>query len=159
MRRLVERIGPDLGIARPDHWFKNIFILPGMISAAVLQPEARTWTSLAEGLLGILTSCLVASSNYVLNEILDARTDRFHPSKKERPIVTGRVSVPIAYAEWLVLATAGLVLGAVISKGFFLSILVLWIMGIVYNVPPIRTKEVPYLDVVSESVNNPIRLL
>ena len=32
-------------------------------------------------------------------------------------------------------------------------------MGVLYNVPPVRTKEWPYLDVLSESVNNPIRLL
>src|SRR5438270_4288919 len=32
-------------------------------------------------------------------------------------------------------------------------------MGIAYNVPPLRTKEWPYVDVLSESVNNPIRLL
>jgi len=37
--------------------------------------------------------------------------------------------------------------------------LALWVMGLVYNVPPVRTKEVPYLDVLSESVNNPLRLL
>jgi len=34
----------------------------------------------------------------------------------------------------------------------------LWLMGIAYNVPPLRTKELPYLDVLSESVNNPLRL-
>ena len=32
-------------------------------------------------------------------------------------------------------------------------------MGLIYNVPPIRSKERPYLDVLSESINNPIRLL
>ena len=32
-------------------------------------------------------------------------------------------------------------------------------MGPVYNVPPIRTKEIPYVDVITESFNNPIRLL
>jgi hypothetical protein len=42
---------------------------------------------------------------------------------------------------------------------FFLSALFLWVMGLAYNVPPVRTKEWPYLDVLSESVNNPIRLL
>src|SRR3546814_14017148 len=30
--------------------------------------------------------------------------------------------------------------------------------GLAYNVPPLRTKDVPYLDVLSESVNNPLRL-
>ena len=32
-------------------------------------------------------------------------------------------------------------------------------MGLIYNVPPLRTKEWPYVDVLSESINNPIRLL
>ncbi len=31
-------------------------------------------------------------------------------------------------------------------------------MGLVHNVPPVRSKELPYIDVLSESVNNPIRL-
>jgi hypothetical protein len=35
----------------------------------------------------------------------------------------------------------------------------LWILGVTYNVPPIRTKEWPYIDVVSESANNAVRLL
>ena len=37
--------------------------------------------------------------------------------------------------------------------------LALWVMGLMYNVPPVRTKELPHLDVLSESVNNPLRLL
>ena len=35
----------------------------------------------------------------------------------------------------------------------------LFVMGILYNVKPFRTKEIPYVDVLSESVNNAIRLL
>src|SRR5271165_1945764 len=35
----------------------------------------------------------------------------------------------------------------------------LWIMGCVYNIPPVRTKDVPYLDVLTESINNPLRML
>jgi len=159
MSRFVESVRPYVEIARTDHWFKNIFILPGMVAVAILEPETKSWDHLTFGILGLLASCLVASSNYVLNEILDARTDRFHPSKKNRPIVSGKVHVPLAYAEWLILAAAGFALGAVISRGFLLASFTLWIMGIVYNVPPIRTKEVPFLDVLSESVNNPIRLL
>ena len=42
---------------------------------------------------------------------------------------------------------------------FVATIAFFWIMGVAYNVRPIRTKEVPYVDVLSESVNNPIRLL
>jgi hypothetical protein len=32
------------------------------------------------------------------------------------------------------------------------------LQGIVYNVRPLRTKDKPYLDVISESINNPLRL-
>ena len=54
---------------------------------------------------------------------------------------------------------AGFGLALSLNWYFFASALWLWVMGIAYNVPPIRTKEWPYLDVLSESVNNPIRLL
>ena len=42
---------------------------------------------------------------------------------------------------------------------FFASAAWLLVMGLIYNIPPVRSKELPYLDVLSESVNNPIRLL
>ena len=71
----------------------------------------------------------------------------------------GLVKPGIAYAEWLLLAAAGLGLAATLNFYFFLSALWLWVMGIAYNVPPLRTKEWPYVDVLSESINNPIRLL
>jgi 4-hydroxybenzoate polyprenyltransferase len=101
----------------------------------------------------------VASSNYVLNELLDAPRDRLHPQKKHRPVPAGLVRPAIAYAEWLALAAAGFALALSINFYFFASALLLWVMGIAYNVPPLRTKEWPYVDVLSESVNNPIRLL
>jgi decaprenyl-phosphate phosphoribosyltransferase len=59
----------------------------------------------------------------------------------------------------LVIAAAGLGLALTLNRYFFASALWLWFMGIAYNVPPLRTKEWPYLDVLSESINNPIRLL
>jgi decaprenyl-phosphate phosphoribosyltransferase len=50
-------------------------------------------------------------------------------------------------------------LASVLNWPFFFSGLFLLIMGLIYNVPPLRSKELPYLDVLTESVNNPIRLL
>jgi 4-hydroxybenzoate polyprenyltransferase len=107
----------------------------------------------------VATTCVVASSNYVLNEILDAPTDRAHPVKRHRPVPSGQVVVPLAYAEWLLLGTLGLGMAAMLNGPFFWSSLFLLVMGCVYNIPPVRSKDVPYLDVLSESVNNPIRLL
>jgi 4-hydroxybenzoate polyprenyltransferase len=54
---------------------------------------------------------------------------------------------------------AGIAIGLLISRTFAATALVLWIMGCLYNFPPIRTKDVPYLDVMSESINNPLRML
>jgi 4-hydroxybenzoate polyprenyltransferase len=33
------------------------------------------------------------------------------------------------------------------------------VAGFLYNVRPFRTKDIPFVDVISESVNNPLRLL
>jgi len=109
--------------------------------------------------LGLLAVCLVASSNYVLNEILDAPYDRHHPEKSQRAVPSGRVNVRLAYVEWAILAAVGIGIGAFLSFGLGAALAALWAMGCVYNVPPIRSKDVPYIDVLSESVNNPLRML
>lgn len=71
----------------------------------------------------------------------------------------GLVSVPWARVEWLALMAIGLALAFRLSTSFGLTLMVLWVMGCVYNIPPFRTKDVPYVDVLSESVNNPLRML
>lgn len=146
-------------IARPDHWFKNVFMLIGVVLAMFCQEGFSLTASLGNLIVGFIATCIVASSNYVINEILDAPMDRHHPVKRNRPIPSGRVSLPLAYAEWLLLGVIGLALAATINIPFLLSAAALLVMGLVYNVPPIRTKQLPYLDVLSESVNNPLRLL
>lgn len=146
-------------IARVDHWFKNSFMVLGVVLAVFYEPRVATWASLVPLTVAVIATCLVASSNYVLNEILDAPNDRLHPEKRFRPVPSGRVRPGLGYAEWILLAVAGLSLAWAINIYFFASALFLWVMGLAYNIPPVRTKEWPYLDVLSESVNNPIRLL
>jgi 4-hydroxybenzoate polyprenyltransferase len=148
-----------VAIARPDHWFKNVFMLVGVLLAFFCQVDFWGNSSIVTLFIAFAATCIVASSNYVINEILDAPPDRHHPVKRHRPIPSGRVVVPIAYLEWLTLGIIGLALSATVNWPFFISALALLIMGLVYNVPPIRTKQVPYVDVLSESINNPLRLL
>lgn len=150
---------PYIQIARVDHWFKNVFMAPGVALAFLVEPATRDWDNVPLLLLALLATCLTASSNYVINEIIDAKTDAFHPLKKMRPLASGEIKPKWAYVEWLLLGGLGLLLGWFISVPFFLVILALWIQGFCYNVPPIRTKELPVLDVLSEAINNPFRLL
>src|SRR4030088_1131847 len=146
-------------IARIDHWFKNVFVLPGIIAAIGSDPThvpAGLWINI---LVGLFATCLVASSNYVINEVLDAKTDRFHPVKFARPVPSGQVSIPLAYVQWIVLMVVGVGLGLTVSIPLAITLFVLWIMGCLYNIPPIRSKDVAYIDVLSEAVNNPLRML
>lgn len=152
-------IWPYIQIARIDHWFKNAFMLLGVILAVFNEPSVVAWSNALPLAIGILATCLVASSNYVINELLDGPSDQRHPEKKHRPAASGKIRPALAYAEWLILAIAGLGLAFSLNIYFFASAASLWIMGLAYNIPPIRTKDWAYVDVLSESINNPIRLL
>jgi len=148
-----------LQIARFDHWFKNVFMLLGVVLAVFYEPELLSWRSVPVLALAFLATCLIASSNYVLNELLDGPQDKAHPTKRHRPVPSGLINPTFAYVEWLLFFAAGMAVALAINPYFAATALWLWVMGVLYNVRPFRTKEWPYLDVLSESVNNPIRLL
>lgn len=159
--RLTSRpsLRAHIQIARIDHWFKNIFMLPGIVAALGLDREnllpGLTWRVL----LGVLSFCLVASSNYSINEVLDSRSDLAHPRKRHRPAPSGQISFPLAYAQWLALMVLGVGCGFSLSPSVGKTALALWIMGCVYNIRPLRSKDLPYIDVLSEAINNPLRML
>lgn len=146
-----------LRIARLDHSIKQAFILPGILLAVALSGRALDWHLALSAVAGLVAATLIASSNYVLNEMLDAPYDRLHPTKKIRPAACGLIHRGWGYAEWIGLMLLGMALAWTISTGFALSCAALWVMGCIYNIPPLRSKDLPYVDVLSESVNNPIR--
>jgi 4-hydroxybenzoate polyprenyltransferase len=147
-------------IARLDHWVKNVFVLPGIAVALTVDPARAHDPDLARRIfIGLLAVCLMSSSNYVINELLDAPTDALHPSKRARPVPSGRVHAGAAYAQWIALAVVAVALGSLVSLPFALTLVAFWAMGCLYNLPHARTKDVPYLDVLTESLNNPLRLL
>ena len=53
----------------------------------------------------------------------------------------------------------GVGLGFAINVPFGFTMVALWVMGCLYNIPPARFKDLPYVDVLSESINNPLRML
>jgi len=149
-------------IARPDHWIKQLFILPGVVCAIVLAAsvsiltDAGFWLRLVAG---FFSTCATASANYVINEWLDAEFDKFHPVKKHRSVVENDLKKSIVYAMYIGLTIVGFLLGYLVCMPLLLMQVWLWVMGILYNVKPVRTKDVPFVDVLTESLNNAIRLL
>lgn len=147
-------------IARPDHWIKNAFIIPGLVLAVVLIGKPENMVSfLVKLIAGFFATCFIASANYVINEWLDAEFDKYHPTKKYRPVVSQNMKFSLVMVEYAVCILVGILLSLLVNTPFLLTEIWLLVMGILYNVKPIRTKDVVYLDVLSESINNMIRLL
>jgi 4-hydroxybenzoate polyprenyltransferase len=149
-----------LAILRVDHWFKQVFMLPGIILAwffygSELDTGALWWRVP----VGVLSISLVASANYVINEVLDAPFDKLHPRKHDRPVPSGMVDVRLAYWQYVLVAVAGIALAVPLGTSFLVVALWLLAMGVIYNVPPLRQKDAVFADVLIESINNPIRLL
>ncbi len=147
-------------IARPDHWIKNIFIMPGLVLAVILSDQPINIPEFIVKLIaGFFATCFIASANYVINEWLDAEFDKYHPTKKYRPVVSQNMKFSLVMVEYAICIAVGLLLSLLVNIPFLLTEIWLLVMGVLYNVKPIRTKDIVYLDVLSESINNMIRLL
>jgi len=147
-----------LALARLDHATKHVFIVPGAVLAALLRgfhSSDLVWSIIA----GLVAALCIASANYTINEYVDRESDSHHPTKSTRTSVQREVSPVIVAAQWLLLTSIGLAAALLTSTTMFFVVLAFSAQGIFYNVRPFRTKDVPYLDVLSESVNNPLRLM
>jgi 4-hydroxybenzoate polyprenyltransferase len=148
-----------LKIARIDHWIKQLFILPGLVVAVLITDVVWSDLNMLKFLFGFLGTCFIASANYVINEWLDAPYDKYHPTKKNRPVVTENMSFKWVMVEYVAFIILGLFFSWLVNKLFLITVIVLLIMGFLYNVKPFRTKDIPFIDVLSESVNNMLRFM
>ncbi len=146
-------------IARLDHWIKQFFIMPGVAVALLLTDNSIGDINIFKLLFGFFGTCFIASANYVINEWLDAPFDKYHPVKKNRPVVAGDMKLKWVLVEYAICIVIGLFLSYLVNNLFLYTSIILLIMGVVYNVKPIRSKDIVYFDVISESVNNMLRLL
>jgi 4-hydroxybenzoate polyprenyltransferase len=144
---------------RFDHWIKNLVVPVGSLLALAARRAYPDVGDAGAILLAFVVSGLVSSVNYAVNEVLDAPFDARHPTKRDRPIPSGRVRVgPLLV---LTAALAFLAFGLawwLLPPGVLVGGASLFVAGLVYNLPPIRLKDWPYLDTVTESLTNPIRI-
>jgi 4-hydroxybenzoate polyprenyltransferase len=149
---------------RLERWPRSLAIFLGSAAFFFFNRDALgafSVASLAWRLTAaFLLTWAVSTANYILNEIVDLPYDIHHPTKRFRPLVQGEIKkFPLALFGILIICVSLAASYAIFAGPFFFSILALFGAGIVYNVKPIRAKDIPFLDSISESANNPIRFL
>lgn len=153
---------PYLKLLRLDHWIKNIFLFPGVAIAVSFESIPKGMSLYREDIfqviLSFVTLCIASSANYVINEWLDRNFDSNHPFKNHRVSNHYHFEPIKIYLLYLSLISTVLILMRFLNRNIDIYLALLLVMGILYNVKPFRTKDRIYLDVISESINNPIRL-
>jgi 4-hydroxybenzoate polyprenyltransferase len=98
---------------RPRQWAKNLFVFAGLMFA---QKLFTPLAALAVAAFAIF--CALSGAMYLLNDVADRDKDRLHPRKRERPIASGRLSVPAAVAAAVALLVLALGASLAISRPF-----------------------------------------
>jgi 4-hydroxybenzoate polyprenyltransferase len=137
---------------RLHHWLKNILVFVPLILAHRLDELAL----FVQAAVGFISFGLTASSVYLLNDLLDLRSDRSHPSKRYRPLASG--AIPIGHAVILIPA---LLLGAIFCAtalpGLFLITLIgYFALTLAYS---LRFKHAIILDVIVLAALYTLRLI
>lgn len=130
-----------LKLMRVHHYIKNFLVFAAIIGSG----ELFTSKKFGQSLVAFVAFCAVSSIVYIINDIQDCEKDRQHPTKRNRPIASGKVSIQNAY---LLLALL-LIIVAIISWMNFnlLAILILAsyiLLNIAYSY---GLKNMPIVDI------------
>ena len=127
-------------LLRPKQWSKNVLVAAAwLFSGRLTDPEAAV-----KVLMAFVAMTAASSTIYVINDVLDVRRDRNHPTKRNRPIASGAVPVPAAIAMAGVLCAAALAVSWSLNRSSFALIVFYLLLQTAYN---LRLKAVPILDV------------
>jgi 4-hydroxybenzoate polyprenyltransferase len=114
---------------RPRQWTKNAFLF----AALVFDGKLFHLTDFLRTLAGFVLFCLISSAVYIFNDLLDVKSDRQHPVKKNRPIASGKLPVPVAIIAGIVLVLFTLATGYLLAWQFALTLLVYFTMMLAYS--------------------------
>jgi 4-hydroxybenzoate polyprenyltransferase len=136
---------------RPKQWLKNGFVFaPLLFGKAFLDPH-KLWLALTAFALFSAT----ASAVYILNDILDVERDRAHPNKKNRPIASGRLPVPVAAALGLLLATGALTIAFIRMPDLATILAVYLVINLGYS---LGLKHVVIIDIFAIAIGFVLRV-
>lgn len=136
---MTTSIKPYLKALRPHQWIKNTLVFLPMLAAH--QVDAQT---LRLSLFAFVSFCLIASSVYIVNDLLDLAADRAHPRKRLRPLASGSISV--AHGVWMAFGTllAGAAVAAVVGADFLLVMAAYYALTLAYS---LQLKKCIVIDI------------
>lgn len=133
-------IAAIIKIARPIHWVKNFSLFAAIFLTGFLFEKGMFikvgWSFLAFS--------FITSATYIVNDILDAKVDRLHPTKKDRPIANGTLSIPVALVECFAFIFLALAIGVSINPLLFMILSVYLIMQLFYS---LGLKNIAIIDI------------
>jgi len=117
-------------LVRPRQWIKNFAIFAAIVfSGELFNPQI-----FSNVLLGFFSLCAVSSATYIVNDVLDVKSDRLHPFKKFRPIANRQVPIPLAIFLAIGLIFISLYIAAFyVTPAFFLIIIFYLFLQVVYS--------------------------
>lgn len=125
---------------RPKQWTKNVFIFAGLVfDGQLLQIEPFLQT-----LYGFILLCFASSTVYLINDIADIEQDRQHPTKRNRPLPSGKLSVRTAAIAAIAMGILTLGVSFYLNSLFGALVLTYIGMNLLYS---LRLKHVPIIDV------------
>ncbi len=135
---------------RIHQWYKNLVIYLALIfSNSLFNKELFIATT-----LGLISLCLISSTNYIINDILDRKKDKEHQEKKTRPIAYGSIKIYEAIIIALIITIISLFIAYNLSKIFLLSVIFLLVLTLLYS---FKLKHILFLDIIIISINFVIR--
>ena len=116
-------------LARPRHWVKNVIVLLPVVFARQMGSASAWWRA------GVAAAafCCAASAVYAFNDVMDRREDRYHPSKRDRPVASGRIGVGAATVESAVLVVFAVLVGLLANRLVLLTVLAYLVLQLAYS--------------------------
>tara|TARA_B100001750_G_scaffold247509_1_gene273512 strand:+ start:14139 stop:15071 length:933 start_codon:yes stop_codon:yes gene_type:complete len=144
--------------ARPKQWIKNLIVYFALFFTVGESWQLSNTEELARLLLRstavFAIFCLITSSIYVVNDILDKDKDRHHLKKKARPIAAEQIDIKLALGFAGILAVVGAISSYVLSPNSFLMVVGYFLLMILYSV---CLKQIVIVDVITISLGFVIR--
>ncbi|NGU67654.1 decaprenyl-phosphate phosphoribosyltransferase, partial [Clostridium perfringens] len=141
-----------LKLMRPKQWIKNFFVFGALIFSYSFLNLNKTIAAL----IAFILFCLISSTVYIMNDILDVEKDRIHPKKRFRPIASGAISIKQATIALVVLLAISMISSFMINKGLFFILVLYFINNIFYS---FKIKNIVILDVISIAVGFILRVI